>query len=224
MLRVPPIAIGLFAGPPPGVARYAEDPVPAGCSFWAIAQSGLSFYTLPEDHLCAVGSYTHNMTPSEAAPSNLQSTVEFMVENSYLREEDIPTIPTLGDSPDIVAYGPVDARAFEPDVVIVAAQPDRAMMLFEATLRAGAGAGDPAATLLGRPSCGAIPQVANTGRSALTLGCIGNRTYTGMRDSELYVSVPGTSWDKVAEAVAEIVNANASMEGYYRQTLLADDA
>jgi uncharacterized protein (DUF169 family) len=219
-LRVPPIAIGLFSEPPPGVERYADEAVPSGCSFWAQAQSGLTFYTLPEDHLCAVGSYTHNMTPAAAAPLDLQDTVEFMVEQRYLEADDVPAIPTLSSSPSVVAYGPVDARAFEPDVVLVAAEPGRAMLLFEAAVRAGAG--DPAATILGRPGCGAVPQAVNSGRAALSFGCIGNRTYTGLPDSELYLSVPGASWDAVAAAAEEIVGANASMEAYYQQTLLAD--
>jgi uncharacterized protein (DUF169 family) len=169
-LRVPPISIGVFNEPPPSVEPYAGDAVPSGCSFWATAQSGLTFYTAPEDHLRAVGSYTHNMAPSEAAPLDLQNTVEFMVENRYLREDDIPTIPTLKTSPSFVAYGPVDANAFAPDVVMVCAEPSRAMLLFEACVRAGAG--DPSATLLGRPSCGAVPQAANTGRSAFSLASV----------------------------------------------------
>lgn len=221
-LRVPPIAIGMFSEPPPGVERHAGEPVPSGCSFWANAQSGLTFYTIPEDHLCAVGSYTHNMTGSEAAPLDLQDTVEFMVENRYLEEKDVPTIPTLDASPNVVAYAPVDARAFEPDVVMLAAEPSRAMLVFEASVRAGAG--DPAATILGRPGCAAVPLTANTGRSAFSFGCIGNRTYTGLPDTEMYISVPGKSWDAVAGAVAEIVNANAAMEAYHRQTLLAEDS
>jgi len=221
-LRVPPIAIGTFAEPPPGVEPYAGDSVPSGCSFWAIAQSGLTFYTVPEDHLCAVGSYTHSLTPSPAAPLGLQDTVEFMVANRYIEGRDVPTIPTLSESPNVVAYGPVDERAFEPDVVMVSAEPSRAMLLMEASVRAGAG--DPAATLMGRPSCGIVPQSANTGRSAFSLGCIGNRTYTGLTDAEMYMSVPGESWDAVASAVEEIVGANAAMGAYHRQTLLADNS
>jgi uncharacterized protein (DUF169 family) len=219
-LRVSPIAIGAFSEPPPGVERYAGELVPSGCSFWEKAQSGLTFYTVPEDHLCAVGSYTHNLTPSAASALDLTATVEFMVENRYIEEKDVSTIPTLSMSPNVVAYGPVEARAFEPDVVMISADPSRAMLLFEASVRAGAG--DPAATLLGRPTCAAVPQTADSGRSAFSLGCIGNRTYTGIPDGEMYVSVPGSSWGAVSEAVDELVNANASLEGYYRETLLTD--
>ncbi len=218
MLRVPPVAIGLFSEPPAGVSRYADEPAPSGCTFWQRAQEGLVFYTLPEDHLCAVGSHTHNMAPSASAPVDLQGTIELMVENRYIEEEEVPAIPTLNDSPRVVAYGPADASAFEADVVIVAAEPSRAMLLFEAALRAGAG--DPAATILGRPGCAVVPQAVNSGRAALSFGCMGNRTYTGLLDSELYLAIPGGKWAAVAASLEEIMNANASMAAYYKQTLV----
>lgn len=222
MLRVPPIAIGLFAEPPEGVPPYEDGPAPSGCTFWQLAQQGLTFYTVPTDHLCAVGSYTHSLSPSAAAPIDLQGTVRFMVESDYLREEEVASIPTLGTTPQVVAYAPADSGAFEPSVVVVAADPGRAMVLFEAALRAGAG--DPATTILGRPGCAIVPKAVNGGRAALSFGCIGNRTYTGLPDSELYLAIPGDQWEAVANAVEEITSANASMESYYKGTLVQQDA
>jgi uncharacterized protein (DUF169 family) len=218
MLRVPPVAIGFFVEPPEGVAHYRDRAVPSGCTFWLLAQQGLTFYTLPEDHLCAVGSYTHNLTPSVAASIDLQNTVQFMAENDYLKEEEVTSIPTLDRSPEVVAYAPADAAMFEPSVVIVAVEPARAMVLFEAAWRAGAG--DPATTILGRPSCGVIPQAANSDRAAVSFGCIGNRTYTGLLDNELYLAIPGEKWEAVADSVEEITRANSSMESYYNATLV----
>jgi len=66
--------------------------------------------------------------------------------------------------------------------------------------------------------------VANSGRAALSFGCIGNRTYTGLPDNELYLAIPGDKWEAVADAVEEITSANASMESYYRGTLVAEDS
>ncbi len=222
MLRVPPIAIGLFADPPEGVPPFEDSPAPSGCTFWQIAQQGRTFYTVPTDHLCAIGSYTHSLAPSTAAPIDLGETVQFMIENDYLKEEEVPSIPTLGDAPQVVAYAPADAGALEPSVVVVAADPARAMVLFEAALRAGAG--DPAATILGRPGCAVVPQALNSGRAALSFGCIGNRTYTGLPDSELYLAIPGDKWEAVADAVEEITRANGSMEDYYKGTLVSGEA
>ncbi len=145
-----------------------------------------------------------------------------MVKNEYLKEDDVPAIPTLDASPQVVAYAPADAAAFEPDVVIIAVEPAKAMILFEASLRADAG--DAASTILGRPGCGVVPQAMNSARSALSFGCMGNRTYAGLPDSEMYLAAPGDKWEAVAGAVEEITGANAAMESYYRSTLIAEES
>ena len=54
-------------------------------------------------------------------------------------------------------------------------------------MRAGAGSSLP---LLGRPSCMALPAALAHG-TVSSLGCIGNRVYTGLGEDELYVVVPG---------------------------------
>src|SRR6516164_4534723 len=44
--------------------------------------------------------------------------------------------------------------------------------------------------LMARPTCAVVPEVVRTRRCAASLGCIGNRVYTGLADDELYFSVP----------------------------------
>ena len=41
-----------------------------------------------------------------------------------------------------------------------------------------------------------------------SLGCVGNRVYTGLGEDELYVAVPGADLEKVAAALEIIVSAN----------------
>lgn len=206
-LRVPPVAIGGFSAPPPGVDRYGDAPMPAGCTFWQVAQQGHVFYTLPEDHHCPVGSYTHHMDPPPDA--DLNATINLMVESRYMRPEEIVGIPTLNESPRVVAYGPVDAAAFEPSVVIVAAAPAKAMLLFEAALRAGVS--EPIAPLIARPGCAAVPQAVNGGVTVISFGCIANRMLTGLPDEELYLAITGPHWPAVVGALREIIEANARM-------------
>ena len=199
-LRKPPVAIGYFAEPPAGVAKYGAGPTPAGCVYWQIAQEGESFYTEPSDHYgCAVGAYTHGIDLPTARSEELPETIAFMVEQKYLAPADVDSIPVLPETPRYVAYGPADAGAFEPSVVMVAAEPAQAMLLYEAALRAGAGA--VAASVAGRPGCAIEPLTVRSGKVALSLGCKGNRTFTGLPDGELYVSVPGEQWAAVAAAL-----------------------
>lgn len=211
----PPVAIGFFDAHPSGVAPWDGGPAPAGCAFWRAAMEGRCFYTAAADHYnCAVGSYTHAIVLPPERAAELQDTVGFMVANGYIAMSEVPGIPTLAKSPAYVAYAPVDKSPFRPDVVLVAARPASAMLLYEAAVRAGA-AGAPA-NILGRPGCALLPLVSRTGQTALSFGCIGNRTFTGLPDDELYIAVPGTRWDEVAAAVTGVAAANSAMGQYYR--------
>lgn len=215
-LRVPPIAIGFFDMAPAGIEKRAGEAVPAGCAFWQEAQNGASFYTTQEDHYnCAVGAYTHAIDlPAERA-DELQNTISFMVENEYLKMEEVPGIPRLPESPKAVAYGPVDAPGFEPDIVLIAAKPDQAMLLYEACLKAGAG--NPMTNVIGRPSCAVLPLTLSTEASSISLGCRGNRLYAGLAENEIYVSIPADKWGRVQEEVQAILQADQAMSAFYNQ-------
>lgn len=184
-----PVAVAFCAAPPPGVVRFGGRE-PSGCSFWRLAAEGRAFYTVPADHAgCAIGSYTHNMPlPAEHA-HELEATLGFMAGLGYVRLEEVPGIPRLPSTPAAVVYAPLGDTPVEPDVVLVAGRPGRLMLLYEAAARAGVTLQLP---LLGRPICMALP-AALTGGVAMSLGCVGNRVYTGLDEDELYVALPGRS-------------------------------
>lgn len=213
-LAKPPIAVGFFDTPPPGVERWCGGPVAAGCAFWREAQEGRAFYTVPEDHYhCAVGAYTHGIPLPPERTDELGQTVGFMVEAGYLRMDEVPGIPALKDAPAVIAYAPVDQNAFHPDAVVVAANPAQAMLLYEAALAAGtSGALLPT---LGRPGCAVLPLGMNSG-PALSFGCRGNRTYTALPDEFLYLCIPGDRWEAVAAQAAPVMAANQTMGAHYR--------
>ncbi|MES1262134.1 MAG: hypothetical protein ABUS49_10395, partial [Acidobacteriota bacterium] len=89
-----------------------------------------------------------------------------------------------------------------------------AMLLYEAAVRAGAG--DALTQTLGRPGCAVLPLAVKTGVSAVSFGCKGNRTFTGLPEEELYLAVPGAKWDAVVAAATEVVSANCTMEEHYK--------
>ena len=213
-LQKPPIAVGFFNSAPPGIPAWTGGPVPSGCTFWRLAQQGGVFCTAAEDHYnCAVGAYTHKIAlPAERA-GELMQTLEFMGANNYVAMEEVPGIPTLANTPRFIAYAPADRAPFAPDVVIVAAKPAQAMLLYEAALKAGAGGA--LMNALGRPGCAILPLSINGSMAALSLGCKGNRTYTGLPDDEMYVSIPGAKWEAVARKLDEILAANQAVGAYH---------
>jgi uncharacterized protein (DUF169 family) len=210
-----PIGVAFLDEPPAGVKQWSGGPVPAGCSFWREAMNGQTFYTVPADHYnCAVGAYTHNIEQPEERSAALNDTIGFMVGSGYLQMAEVPMIPVLPKTPRYVAYGPVADAKFHPDVVVITATPAEMMMIYEAALRSGAGSMAPPA--LGRPGCAILPLTLNSGASAFSFGCKGNRTFTGLPDSEMYISIPGAKWDAFVAAMGEIVKANVTMEAHYK--------
>ncbi len=86
------------------------------------------------------------------------------------------------------------------------------MLLNEAAARAGVSSGTPA---LGRPTCMALPASLAHG-SILSLGCIGNRVYTGLGEGEMYFVLRGKDLAAVADALAVIAGANSALQTYAR--------
>src|SRR5258705_2787862 len=132
-----PVAVGFRSSPPPGVPKFTGTE-PSGCSFWRLAMSERTFYTVPADHHnCPIGSYTHNIPlPPERAPE-LGQTLALMTELGYLKMEEVPGIPRLPQTPGVLIYAPLADAPVDPDVVLVAGRPGRGMVLPEAPLRSG---------------------------------------------------------------------------------------
>ena len=209
-LKQRPVSVTFLDAVPGGIARI-DGSQPSGCSYWRLAAGGKVFHTLPADHFnCAVGAYTHNIALSPERESETMQTLQLMFGVGYIRPEDVPGIPRLKKAPVATVYAPLGAAPVAPTVVLFACKPGAAMLLNEAAMRAGSGGALP---LLGRPTCMALPASLEKG-TVSSLGCIGNRVYTGLGDDELYVVVPGADLEKVANALSIIVSANRALEEY----------
>ena len=207
-----PVAVKFQKTPPAGVPNFTGTE-PSGCSFWRLAASGRTFYTVPGDHYnCAIGSYTHNIPLPQERAAELDQTLSFMTGISYIKMEEIPQIPRLPHTRGVVLYAPLGDTPVDPDVVLFAGRPGRMVLLQEAALRAGLGTQVP---LLGRPTCMALPAALAQG-VVVSTGCIGNRVYTDLGEDELYVGVPGKDLARIADEVETIAAANAKLSEYHR--------
>lgn len=216
-LRLPPVAIAFRPTAPPGVSRI-NGAAPAGCSYWKLAAEGRVFYTESDDHYnCPVGAYTHGIDLPADKQEELQGLMGTMLELKYLREAEIPNIPRRTEQFGVAIYSPWALAPCDPDVVLVRCDAKQLMLLAEAA--GAAGIGD-ASELMGRPTCAMIPATLQHTRATFSLGCIGNRVYTGLADEELYAGVPGRSMDKLLEQLDVIVEANTKLEAFHRQRFL----
>jgi len=208
-----PVAMTFRETPPAGVPQFTGVE-PSGCSFWRLAAGGRTFYTIPSDHYnCAIGSYTHNIPLPPERAQELDQTLTFMTGLGYVRTEEIPAIPRLPHTPQVVIYAPLGDSPLDPDVVLFAGLPGRLMLLQEAAVRAGIGA---QVLSLARPTCMAVPAALASGVIAST-GCIGNRIYTDLGEEELYMVVPGKDLARVADEVGTITEANLKLSEYHRE-------
>ncbi len=216
-----PVAVSFLDAIPTGIAAFTGT-MPSGCSFWRLAAEGAAFYTVPADHFnCAVGSYTHNIPLSPAREKETEQTLGLMFQVGYIKPEEVPGIPRLAKTPAAILYSPlgistVDLKNSE-SAVLFALKPSAAMLLNEAAIRAGAGGATPA---MGRPTCMGLPLALDRG-TQMSLGCIGNRTYTGLNDDELYIIIAGKDLERVAASLDEIVDANNALQEYAKGRRLA---
>lgn len=206
-----PVAIAFRDTPPAAVSKFSGTQ-PSGCSFWRLAAEGAVFYTLPADQYnCPVGSYTHNIALPADREAELGQTLTLMSEIGYLRMEEVPGVPRLATTPAIIVYAPLGATPVDPDVVLIAGAPAAMMLLHEAALRSGTSI----QPLLGRPTCMAIPATMNGG-AASSLGCVGNRVYTGIADDAFYTVISGRDIGAVVAQLDTIKSANATLAAYHR--------
>jgi len=213
-LKRRPVAVAFLDVIPTSVAAFSGA-MPSGCSFWRLAAEGSAFYTVPADHFnCAVGSYTHNIPLSSEREKETEQTLGLMFQVGYIKPEEVPGIPRLAKTPAAILYSPLGATTIDlknsASAVLFACKPSAAMLLNEAAIRAGAGGATPA---MGRPTCMGLPLALERG-TQMSLGCIGNRTYTGLGDDELYVIIAGEDLERVAASLDEIVGANNALQEY----------
>jgi len=205
-----PVAVSFLEAIPADVEQFAGSE-PSSCSFWRLAAAGRVFYTLPENHFnCAVGAYTHNIALSPEREKETEQTLKFMFDLGYVKPEEVPQIPRLAKAPVAIVYAPLGETPVPPSVVLFACKPTGAMLLSEAANRAGVASGAPA---LGRPTCMALPASLQMG-AILSLGCVGNRVYTGLGEDEMYFVLRGQDLAAVADALTTIASANSALQEY----------
>jgi uncharacterized protein (DUF169 family) len=221
-----PVAVTFCDAVPTGVRKF-DGSVPSGCTFWKIAGTAPwgqgPFYTVAADHQnCPIGAHTHNIPPSDGGKM-LNEMLGMMATLGYVKMEEVPKIPRWPKTPAAVVYARLGETPLTPDVVVFACRPAAAMYLSEAARAVGAASALPP---LSRPTCMALPAAAAQG-ATMSLGCIGNRVYTGLADDHVYLMVRGADLEKVAGALAGIVNANAQLAQFHqtrRPTLTTGDA
>lgn len=154
-LTRPPVALSFLDQPPKGVDTL-EASVPAACTFWTKAEQGLFFARANSHQNCPIGAVTMGFPISAQTRSNLEKFISQMYNVSYLKLEEIEQIPRVEAMMSTgILYGPLHTFPVQPDLVMVWANSQQAMVLQEIL---GTVHWDTAQKSLvsGRPACGAL--------------------------------------------------------------------
>jgi uncharacterized protein (DUF169 family) len=180
-LENPPVGISFLDTQPQGVKKN-EESVPSGCVFWINGFKD-NFYTDKKDHAnCNIGSFTHGFLAPQDVSLDACMDIALFDKTGYFPASEFGGVPRMAEAPNYVAYGPLSKIAFEPDVVLVVCNPEQGMIMGESTT---------SAKLMGAPTCQAIPFAYNQQQIGISLGCVTNRIRTGIKPSDLVVTIPG---------------------------------
>ena len=213
-LQLQPVAVSFGQTAPEGIP-HIQTSGPSSCSYWKLAAEGNTFYTDSSDHLnCTIGAYTHGVEMSPEKAEELQSMVGQMVKLNYIRMEEVPAIPRRESAFGVAVYAPLAEATFDPDVVIVRGNSRQIMLVAEAAKAANI---EHDVIAMGRPTCAMIPATMQSEHGTSSLGCIGNRVYTGLGDDELYFTIPGPKVAEVVDKLEVICNANRELETFHQK-------
>lgn len=212
-LSTPPVALTFVDEAPDGISGPPQA-APSTCTFWREAERQ-TFYASAADHAnCPVGAMVMGFALPADVAKQLGELVTDMCDCHYLAADEPERIPAVPDQHAGIVYGPLAERTTQPDVALLWASPQQAMLCNEAMGTASWAANGPSVS--GRPGCAALPVALAAGLPAISFGCAGMRTFTGVADDLMLIAIPGSALEKFAAALEETSAVNSRMLAFYR--------
>jgi uncharacterized protein (DUF169 family) len=182
------------------------SPQPSACSFWKLAAEGRRFYADAPDHTsCVLGAYILDAELSAIQGEELAGLASTMVKLSYLKADELAQLPRCSQPLRFVTYAPLSLSSVLPDIALVRGNARHLMLLTEAARAVGLFRDS---ATMGRPACAMVPECLSSGKVVLSLGCTGNRVFTGLQDHEGYLAIPGNAIESVCNSLVTLLRAN----------------
>lgn len=212
-LDTPPIALSFVETAPVGVQVFDQE-VPSACTFWRKAEAGV-FYASAEKHFnCPIGAMTMGFDMPDSVQQQLGGFVEKMTGCGYIAAEEPGSIPSVKKSKTGIVYGPLRDFPIAPDLVLMWMTPRQAMLYGEAVGMCRWTESNHKA-IFGRPACAALPVAFEQSHAALSLGCMGMRTFTEISEDRLLMVLPGEKVQEFVAALESTLMANQTMQAFY---------
>jgi uncharacterized protein (DUF169 family) len=208
-----PVAFAFVDEPPAGI-EVTTATEPSACTFWRQAEHGLFYAGADRHQECGVGAMTMGFeVPEDRMPAAMEL-IGTMVSMGYLDMAETAHLPKVGKPHQGIVYGPLATFPLEPDVALAIVTPAQGMILAEAsdsvTLRE-----QPGLPTMGRPACAAVAWSTNQDTVAMSLGCIGARTYVEVPDDRAIVVIPGAALDGIADRLGALAQANRDLAAFH---------
>ncbi len=204
------------------LARTKED-IPAGippleetvrhCMMVGLARKeGKTFYATADKHQCAGGAWSLGLKPiTETLKSGEFYFKLGKFESWAACKRTIENVPHLETSSTFATvYAPLATTPFDPDVVLVIAQPFAMLKLAQTHLFQLGGRINATFSGIQSVCSDTTAQTYLTGKPCFSLGCDGSRKYSGIGDGEMVLGIPAEALPAFLHALPVIMGAAGS--------------
>lgn len=212
-LGEPPVALA-FRDEAPAWAAAPSHKVPSACTFWREARAGLLFADAAAHRECPIGTLTMGFDLAKEDEPAAMQLIQTMCDLKYFSMAEVAALPRVPEKRRGILYGPLAGFPVTPEVVIVVVDQFGAMLVAEASESTDL-ANTAGQSAYGRPACSVIPRAMASGRTMLSLGCIGARTYVGLRPEEGVAVIPAGALGRFVERLGEIARANSELARFH---------
>ena len=170
------------------------------------ASQGDSFYATSEEQMCKGGSSALGL---EEAPPKVK-TGEFYYELGRFSsigsaKTTMESIPKIDKIMHALVYSPLEKANFDPDVIVIFANPAQAMKLSQALVYTMGGRVEVDFAGIQSICADAVAGPFTRRKANITLGCSGSRKYADVKSDEVIVGL-------TAENIGCVVNALENMD------------
>ena len=175
------------------------------CELVLKASGGDTFYATAEEQMCKGGSSALGL---EEPPEKVK-TGEFYYSLGRFSsigsaKKTMESIPKIDRIMYALVYAPLEKADFDPDVIVIFANPKQAMILSQALVYTMGGRMEADFAGIQSICADAVAGPFTRRRPNITLGCSGSRQYAGIKDDEVIIGLTG-------ENIGCVVNALENM-------------
>ncbi|MDR1819900.1 MAG: DUF169 domain-containing protein [Methanobrevibacter sp.] len=173
-----------------GIERISEKV--RHCEMVKKASEGKKFYGTSEDQTCKGGSAVLGL---EDLPINIE-TGEFYYKLGRFKtigsgKRAMDKVSKISSKIYAIIYSPLELSDFQPDIIIIIANPKQAMLISQAIVYTLGGRIEANFAGIQSVCADAVAGPYTTGKPNITLACSGSRKFAGIDDSELILGLNG---------------------------------